>query len=56
MEEKDQQLILKQLEEEDRKHKEMMKAMGFDMDDMADVGFGDPELDALNDMLSKFDS
>jgi hypothetical protein len=25
------------------------------MDDLADIGFGDPELDALNEMLSKFE-
>jgi hypothetical protein len=33
----------------------MMKSMGLDMDDLADIGFGDPELDALNEMLSKFE-
>ena len=31
----------------------MMKEMGFDMDDLDDQGFGDPELDALNELLSK---
>jgi hypothetical protein len=29
--------------------------MGFDMDDMENQGFGDPELDALNEELSKFE-
>ena len=30
-----------------------MKELGFDMDDLDDQGFGDPELDALNELLSK---
>ena len=29
--------------------------MGIDMDDLEGQGFGDPELDALNDMLKKGD-
>jgi hypothetical protein len=53
MDEKELQIFLKQAEEEDKKHKAMMKEMGIDMDDLDDQGFGDPELDALNDLLSK---
>ena len=30
-----------------------MKELGIDMDDLDDQGFGDPELDALNELLSK---
>jgi hypothetical protein len=34
----------------------MMREMGIDMDDLDDQGFGDPELDALNDLLSKYNN
>jgi hypothetical protein len=56
MDDKQLQIFLKQKEEEDKKHKAMMKEMGIDMDDLDDQGFGDPELDALNDLLSKYNN
>lgn len=47
MDDKALQAFLKQQEEENKKHKAMMKDMGFDMDALGYEGFDDPELDAL---------
>lgn len=55
MDDKALQAFLKQQEDENKKHKAMMKDMGFDMDAIESYGFDDPELDALAKEMGEHD-